>query len=500
MIKHSLKIFRGVASNRYKESKPPRKLIGALDKTDYVAPENDKWRHNDSQSDDEEPKLKKMMEDKFGRKKIKIFGDSTESDSDDNGDDEGNDGGDSGAAGASVAGTTGATSVGGDAEDSESGDNRPEPGYEFFLDDRGVGKVMKIRQEDDVDYVPSDTEVERLKRKQNVAHRKKKNMKYIGASSVQPTVSQPELVHEADMNPNFGLTTDEAAAIISSPPRSSEPTHVHGSERRQRKFSEMQQDEKVDFLFSQLQAAACQIDRQSAVTNVIRGDVIKHRLEMNTLKSTVERQQAEITREQAEIEQLKAENARLKAVDGERERQLQQMRAADNARGIDMNCLKERSIEVQRLAENLKAKHDDMKEWYNSRNTKIIDGVKRINDGFENVRKCVNILWADRCKQQESLKKRDHDSEDPGNPDPSATSDQPSATASTQIVSFEPPQIESTQGTSSGTIEEIQQLESSSYVESSFSGTSSVPSSADLALQAVHPCNWRSSRRRRDCC
>ncbi|KAF5759881.1 hypothetical protein HanPI659440_Chr16g0636951 [Helianthus annuus] len=66
MIEHSLKIFRGITVKRYKESKPLRRLICALNKTDYVAPKNDKWRHNDSQSDDEEPKLKKMMEDKFG--------------------------------------------------------------------------------------------------------------------------------------------------------------------------------------------------------------------------------------------------------------------------------------------------------------------------------------------------------------------------------------------------------------------------------------------------
>ncbi|MFS7919899.1 hypothetical protein Hanom_Chr03g00218031 [Helianthus anomalus] len=127
------------------------------------------------------------------------------------------------------------------------------------------------------------------------------------------------------------------------------------------------------------------------------------------------------------------------------------MRAADNTRGIDMNCLKERSIQVQRLAETLKEKHDDMKEWYNIRNTKITDGVKRITDGFEVVRKRVNILWGDRCKQQELLKKRDHDSDDPGNPDTYATSKQPPATASTQIVVVEPTQIESTQGTAGGT-------------------------------------------------
>ncbi|KAJ0692591.1 hypothetical protein HanPI659440_Chr15g0587731 [Helianthus annuus] len=219
MIEHSLKIFRAVALNMYKESISPRKLFGALDKTDYVAPENDKWHHNDSQSDDEELKLKTMMEEKFGRKKINIFGNSTESDSDDDGD-----GGDASAAGASAAGTAGASSAGGDEEDAESDDNQPEPGYEFYLDERGVRKVRKIRQEDDVDYVPSDTEAKPLKRKQTVARRKKKARKCIGASSVQQSVPQQEPIQEADMNPNLGFTADEAATFISSPPRSSKPT------------------------------------------------------------------------------------------------------------------------------------------------------------------------------------------------------------------------------------------------------------------------------------
>ncbi|KAF5788758.1 hypothetical protein HanXRQr2_Chr09g0362801 [Helianthus annuus] len=217
---------------------------------------------------------------------------------------------------------------------------------------------------------------------------------------------QQEPTQEAEMNPNLGFTADEATAMVSSPPTSSEPTPVvtsapetpavtpqelarsiastirattsqPTSERRQSRLSQMQQDEKKIFLFSQLQAAAGQIDRQSAVINVTRSDMIKKQLEMNTLNSTVERQQAEITRQQAEIEQLKAENARLKAADEEIERHLEQMRAADNTRGIDMNHLKERSTQVQRLAETLKEKHDDMREWYNSRNTTITDGVKK---------------------------------------------------------------------------------------------------------------------------
>ncbi|KAM0069507.1 hypothetical protein Hdeb2414_s0001g00002531 [Helianthus debilis subsp. tardiflorus] len=441
--------------------------------------------------------------------KIDAMAFTKESDNDDDGDDEGDDGGDTGAAGASATGTTGASLAGGDGEDSESDDNHPEPGYEFYLDKRGVRKVRKIRLEDGDDYVPLDTEAKHLKRKQTAARRKKKARKYIGASSVQQSVSQQEPIQEADMNPNLGFTADEAVTFISSPPRSSKPTPMvtsaaetptvttqehaclmastirattsqPSSERRQRRFSEIQQDEKVDFLFTQLQAAACQIDRQSAVINVTRSDVIKQRLEINTLNSTVERQQAEITRQQAEIEQLKAENAHLKAVDDERERQLQQMRVADNARGIDINRLKEKSIEVQRSAETLKAKHNDMKEWYNSHNTKITDGFKKITDGFEFVRKPVNILWGDRCKHQEALKKRDHDSEDPGNPDPSATSEQPPATACTQLIVYKRQKIATTQETSSGAQEELPQLESSHYVQSSSAGKDPVVESADL--------------------
>ncbi|KAJ0532369.1 hypothetical protein HanHA300_Chr00c0001g0677571 [Helianthus annuus] len=66
MIENSLRIFKGLAVKRYTESEPPRKLIGALGKTDHIAPADDKWRHDYSQSDDEEPELKKKMEEKFG--------------------------------------------------------------------------------------------------------------------------------------------------------------------------------------------------------------------------------------------------------------------------------------------------------------------------------------------------------------------------------------------------------------------------------------------------
>ncbi|MFS8023042.1 hypothetical protein Hanom_Chr16g01446771 [Helianthus anomalus] len=51
----------------------------------------------------------------------------------------------------------------------------------------------------------------------------------------------------------------------------------------------MQPDEKVDFLFSQLQAATGQIDWESAFMNITKSDVTKQQLEMNTVKSTVQR-------------------------------------------------------------------------------------------------------------------------------------------------------------------------------------------------------------------
>ncbi|MFS7936532.1 hypothetical protein Hanom_Chr05g00416681 [Helianthus anomalus] len=87
-------------------------MFDALGNKNYVAPANDKWRHDDSQSDDEEPKLKKMIEDKFGRKRLKIFGDTNnESDNGDD-DDQGGDGGDGGNVGAS-----GACAPGGDNDE-----------------------------------------------------------------------------------------------------------------------------------------------------------------------------------------------------------------------------------------------------------------------------------------------------------------------------------------------------------------------------------------------
>ncbi|MFS8030096.1 hypothetical protein Hanom_Chr17g01530081 [Helianthus anomalus] len=138
-----------------------------------------------------------------------------------------------------------------------------------------------------------------------------------------------------------------------------------------------------------------------------------------------------------------------------------------------MNRMKESSSKLQKLAENLKERHDFMKEWYDSRNTTIVNGVKKITESSEIVRKRASILWNDQCKQQEVLKKKDDDAEDQGNPDPSATSEQPQATTSSQLVVYKLSQIESAQGTSSGTVEEFQQLESTSYIESSLRGCSS---------------------------
>ncbi|KAJ0795602.1 hypothetical protein HanPI659440_Chr04g0152381 [Helianthus annuus] len=423
MMEHSLNIFKGVTFKRYKESTPPRKMFGALANTTYIAPENDKWRHDDSQPDNEEPTLKKMIEDKFGRKKRKVKGDN---DSDD-GDGEGGDGGDVGASGASTPGGDKRKQPGYDDE-SDSDDNPPEPGYEHYIDECGVGQVRRIRIDPDAVYVPSDTETERLRKKKVAIRRKKKVKKTIAASSVEPTTTQPETitepVQEAEFNPRFAFTAEETEALMTSPTATSEPppvtttvvetppivttqaqpqhaasyaqqyqstTHQQSIERRSRMFSEMDQGEKVDFLFSQLQAAANQINRHSEITFSMRTTVIKQQLEINTWKETVGKQQAEIT-------QLRAENERLKTANAERAAQLQQMRAADNARGIEMIRLKERSAAVQRSEETLAAKHDDMWEWYNNRNTTLVVGFNTIKDAFEMSRKWVNTLWSEKVQ------------------------------------------------------------------------------------------------------
>ncbi|KAJ0794531.1 hypothetical protein HanPI659440_Chr04g0140261 [Helianthus annuus] len=146
MKEMSLKVLKGFSAKSYKESDPPRELFGFLDNNEYVAQENDKWRHDNIESDDEEPTMNKKIEDKFGKK-------------DDNDDDEsdGSEGGDGGAVGTSGTGSTGG--------------------------DRGT--------EQDEDYVPSDTESEKARKKQVVIQRKNQSRKTIGESQAQPASMQP---------------------------------------------------------------------------------------------------------------------------------------------------------------------------------------------------------------------------------------------------------------------------------------------------------------------
>ncbi|MFS7955552.1 hypothetical protein Hanom_Chr07g00644001 [Helianthus anomalus] len=137
MLENSLWIFKRFSAKRYKESDPPRKMFGALLNKAYVALANDKWRHDDSQSDDEEPELEKMMKEKFKRKR-------DSSDSSDSGGD-----GDGGDAGATAASAPGASSAGVDEQEGSE----------------------------------KDTETERLQKKKTVVLRKKKAKKNIGTSS-----------------------------------------------------------------------------------------------------------------------------------------------------------------------------------------------------------------------------------------------------------------------------------------------------------------------------
>ncbi|KAJ0657348.1 hypothetical protein HanLR1_Chr14g0545931 [Helianthus annuus] len=121
-----------------------------------------------------------------------------------------------------------------------------------------------------------------------------------------------------------------------------------------------------------------------------------------------------------------------------------------------------------------------MKNWYETKNTTIAEGVKTITKGYDFLRKRVAILWEDRCKQQEILQKRDEDPEDQGNPDTAAAPQQPPVGTSSAIIVYQPSSLRSSQAGSSGIVNEEQLLEA-------LAGTSPVLSSADLALQVVHP-------------
>ncbi|KAF5806797.1 hypothetical protein HanRHA438_Chr05g0234721 [Helianthus annuus] len=208
----SLKIFKGYGAKSYKESDPPRKLFGFLDNNTYIALENDKWRHDNNGSDNEEPTLNKMIEDKFGKK--------SESDDDDS-DDEGSDGGEGGDGGNVGAGA--ASAHGSDDANSGSDDNPPEPGYEHYIDQRGIHQLRRIRtdRDQDEDYVPSDTEAADIqKKKQAAIQRKKKMKKTVGTSSSahafvqQETIVEP--VQEAEVNPQFAFSAEEAAVMTAS--------------------------------------------------------------------------------------------------------------------------------------------------------------------------------------------------------------------------------------------------------------------------------------------
>ncbi|KAJ0753579.1 hypothetical protein HanPI659440_Chr09g0337381 [Helianthus annuus] len=340
------------------------------------------------------------------------------------------------------------------------------------------------------------------------------------ASVQQETIAEP--VQEAEVNLQFAFSAEEAVVMTTSiseapqspptttsatetpvvpppvQPSTAEPHHATSSsqaprervqkqsaEQRGSTFERMSESEKVNFLFSQLQAAALQITRHSEVMLSNRQTNIAQQLQINTLKEVVQKQQVEIEQLQAEIAQL---------------------RAADNARGIEMNRLKERIVVFLQTADKLSGKYDDITKWYDTRNKTIADNVKQITSSYEMTRKRVNTLWNERCKAQEVLQKRDQDSEDPGNPDVPTASAQPEGSISIQIVSgSSSEQVVTAPVASGGTQEARKKLEGMQVIEeiglqlavvessSGVVGESSkgvgnvVLRSADLALQVRHP-------------
>ncbi|KAJ0817220.1 hypothetical protein HanLR1_Chr00c0450g0752121 [Helianthus annuus] len=130
-----------------------------------------------------------------------------------------------------------------------------------------------------------------------------------------------------------------------------------------------------------------------------------------------------------------------------------------------MNHMKERSTLLLQNADKLSGKYDYITNWYDSRNKTIADNAKKMMSNYDMTRKRVNTLWDERCKAQEVLQKRDHDSEDQGNPDTSASSAPQRESVSTQIVVYQPQQPVTTQGTSGGSKDDVAQLESSTDLQ-----------------------------------
>ncbi|KAJ0762931.1 hypothetical protein HanOQP8_Chr04g0166681 [Helianthus annuus] len=143
-----------------------------------------------------------MIEYKFGKK-----GEGDDDDNDDEGSDGDKQGGDGGVVGASGTGSSCGDQIKqpGDDDKSNSDDNPLKPGYERYVDAQGVRQIRQIRTEQDGDYVPSDTESEKARKKQAAIRRKKKSRKSIGASQPQPTSTQPsEPVLEAVVSTILG--------------------------------------------------------------------------------------------------------------------------------------------------------------------------------------------------------------------------------------------------------------------------------------------------------
>ncbi|KAM0029565.1 hypothetical protein Hdeb2414_s0018g00527541 [Helianthus debilis subsp. tardiflorus] len=458
---HSLRLIRNMAAKRYKESVPPRKLFDALHNTAYVAPADNKWRHEDSQSDDEEPELKRLMSEKFGPEPDV----SDESDSDVDGN-EGGDGGDVGAVGASSGEcqlVTPQLVVMMRRIQIFDDDLLLEPGYEMYLDECGVRRYRKIRQEDDPEYVPSDPETERAKKRKAekaAEHQKKKKArKYLSTSSRGSAPQAPTPESPVISTPPAAQTVPPQTIPQRSMAASIRATTTGPSVERQRIFTDMTQDKKNNFLFMQFEAAADRIRRQTDFIHITKRDQVSQLVQIERLKTAVGAQQATIQNQQEEIDRLKAENERLKASEVERDR---------------------RSSVLQKLAEDLKGRCDFMKNWYETRNTTIAEGVKTMTKGYEFLRKRVATLWEDRCKQQEILQKQDEDPEDQGNPNTAAAPQQPPVGTSSAIIVHQPSTLESSQAGSSGNVGEEQLLEA-------LAGTSSVPSTTEFALQVVPP-------------
>ncbi|KAJ0540567.1 hypothetical protein HanRHA438_Chr09g0374301 [Helianthus annuus] len=539
MNERTLLIFKSMS--KYKESDPIRKLIGHLDVPTYEAPQNNKWRRDASDSDDEEPRLIALANTQLGAKhgikasSKKSAGSSSaaahvevdvnvaaeevqgvfiESDGDDgpaSGDDGetgGSAGGDDGPASQSgnVATDKGKGKVdeprrlvdesssssedeGGSGNDGSSSkdDNPPPPGMRKVYDNRG--------------NLPAAPGLIRKRKAKRQGIRASKKPKESAGDASIPVSVQHSTPPEHQLPPVSDQLTSSEMELVSSPQTSSgtrtvtvdqQPpatpvsgTHVRpplvitgptgasgpagqsgssGPEPSRPTLAEtlsvLSEAEKIQLLIEQVSELGTIVGRHTRTIEEYRvqrtQDVVAH----NTLVSIVNAQNLKIKEQALEIERLKE---------------------ANRARDREVEIMKGHSTVLENEAKALRQKHEELSDWYKSRDDCLIEAFRPVHANFKKIDYKVGTLWNERCNAlgivpSERGDDKDDDAANPDQPAASGSGATASGAAGGSGTSQDAPTAPSTATT--GPSEQTETLETSTGGSGTSQDAPTVPSTA----------------------